>query len=616
MYTYSIHIGSLDYVSPLVDNDAKIVWEIENEVIYRKRLDGKFSLSRSDSPYLYDKIRAMGYCDTATLTVSNKNGVVIEGSFKKKDLTISSDKCSISIKFDRIDEYTELDTIMDKDVNILTMPILAFTAVSTNLPLIEHFNATGFAYSDSYWVGFGGEGWMGDGCSKPIIPYPEGSIPNSSLWIGMTSYQEEHQWTFQQNYYKFIEEVPGLGNKFEITSFYERQVIYVTRVGGEQSPTPSNTGDPCDKYGWVFDNYNQLTNQDIFARKTEISSFIVTPETASMNKSDVIMYSGIHTANCYSETYKYTRCRKLNNVIFQILPPSFAFKSEFFNSTVNPISGADLSNLLIAQKSDCIGTTSNPAIKGILTFKKLMDLLTNMFNVYWAIDSNGDFRIEHKFYWDNNESYFGYPNKIDNVGIDLTAIYPISLEGTAQYSFESNIPIREKFSFMESWRTDFIGTDIDYSNCIKVGASPEHPAPEITTDIDPYLMLAYASKEGFCMFHCNRESNSDESFNVTLDYGKITGQQLENAHLSWANLQDAYWKYGRYLPSGLMNSKETDFYVRPLKYQIPITFPYCVNNFNPQKSIRTDIGDGIIKTASFSLKTEFFTIELEYIDNN
>jgi hypothetical protein len=64
-----------------------------------------------------------------------------------------------------------------------------------------------------------------------------------------------------------------------------------------------------------------------------------------------------------------------------------------------------------------------------------------------------------------------------------------------------------------------------------------------------------------------------------------------------------------------MNNETQDFTVRPLKYQKEISFPYCYGLFDPQKLIKTNLGDGIVKSASFSFRTNFITVELEYIDN-
>ena len=69
------------------------------------------------------------------------------------------------------------------------------------------------------------------------------------------------------------------------------------------------------------------------------------------------------------------------------------------------------------------------------------------------------------------------------------------------------------------------------------------------------------------------------------------------------------------MPYGTINDKQTDFEIRPLKYQKSISFPYCVSEFNPKKLIKTNLGNGIVRSASFSFKTNFITVELEYIDN-
>ena len=117
------------------------------------------------------------------------------------------------------------------------------------------------------------------------------------------------------------------------------------------------------------------------------------------------------------------------------------------------------------------------------------------------------------------------------------------------------------------------------------------------------------------MFHCNSVLNTNASYTVLYDYGLISNYLKPNMHLSVANLQDSYWKYGRYLPNGLMNNVDTAFDVRPLKYQKSITFPYCFGEFNPNFLIKTNLGNGIVKSASFSFKTRWLTVELEYIDN-
>ena len=605
MYRYDIYIDPANYNANLIVNDGKIVWRKENNgVIFRKEIDGKFSLNRSGNELLFDKLMSLTFCENGTLNISDSTGVIATGNFGKKSLTISEDKCLIEIKFEKSDEYTGIYSILDKEVNILELPLSKYTAVSVDTSSdvqIEYNFAVDFIIGEYL-----------DVLNKI-------HNPTSAEWSGWNSDLEAAQWEFKSNVSSYpVTSDPYAIVYFSVLTTYARQVFYIDRIGTEQSETPGNTGTGCDSYGWVFDSYNAETNQDKFIRKVFVSNF--QSSTSLENGIYTHNYNGELSSDCYNATNSYTRCRKLNDVIKALIAPYFTdFESIFFKSNINPVSGKDLSNLLISQKSDCIGTTTDPAIKANTTLKDILLMLQNMFNVYWAIDDNGKFRIEHKKYWDNNGSYT-IQNEVD---IDLTLVYPTALIGSNEYSFEDNIPIREKFSFMESWRKDFIGVDIDYSECIKAGSTIEYNVPVVTTDISQYLLSAYASKDGFCLFHCLSETWNPtvyvwwagSSYKIIEEKGELSNLPYENAHLSWANLHENYWKYGRYLPYGKMNDKQTDFDVRPLKYQKAISFPYCVSEFNPKKLIKTQIGNGIVKSASFSLKTNFITVELEYIDN-
>ncbi len=601
MYRYEIYIDPVNYVANLIVNDGKIVWEKkDNGIIFRKRLDGKFSLNRTGNELLFDKLMSITFCESGMLSIYDSTGLIAQAGFSKKSLSISEDKCRIDIKFEKYDEYSNVYSILEKEVNMLEMPIGIKTAISSDIN-----STTQIEYNVILGLIIG----------QFVDVLNRIHNPTTEEWSGWNGELELAQWGFKSNVSSYpITTDPNEIVYVPVVTTYVRQIIYVERVGEEQSPTPTNTGSGCDTYSWVFDSYNADTNLDKFVRKVFVDNF--TSSTTLSNGIYTHSYLGELQSDCYSATNRYSRCRKLNDVIKELLLPYFTdFESIFFKTNINPISGKDLSNILISQKSDCIGTTTDPAIKANVTLKGILSMLQNMFDVYWAIDENGKFRIEHKKYWDNNGSY----TVANDVDIDLTVVYPIALIGTNEYSFEENIPIREKFTFMESWRTDFIGKDIDYSECIVSGETIEYSVPNVTTDISQYLLSAYASKEGFCLFHCFSENTGvvgeENSFKVIEEKGELSNIIYENAHLSWANLHEYYWKYDRYLPYGKMNDKQTDFEVRPLKYQKSISFPYCVSEFNPKKLIKTNLGNGIVRSASFSFKTNFITVELEYIDN-
>ena len=617
MFRYEIYIDPLNYVAVLNDSNAGIVWELDdNGVIFRKRLDGKFSFNRSGNEPLYDKLMSLTFCEECILTCYNDSGEVIQGSFRKKALTISEDKCLINLKFDRVDEYTCLDRIADKEFNILAtydgkpaMPI--YTAKLLYRETLEYVSGSGYAdlplnYESGYWKS---TGVIGD--DNYLYPYPQPTFFPEGV-------ADQGSWTFLSNTYTIQGAyVPG-NNNFFIETVWVREVKTIQRIGEEQTETPPNAGTSCDFYQWNFATTRTINGilYDVFARQLEDSG------VEEDFNTPFSPFTLTNVLNCNGAEYLFTRCRKLNDIITTIIYDCFpdGFESEFLKSTVNPISGKDLSNLMLSQKSDCIyskdpdtsvySEKTDPATKGIITFKNLMSYLQNEFQLYWAIDRDGKFRIEHKKYWRNNGSY----TESNTVGVDLTAIYPYSLYGTNEYTFESDIPIREKFSFMEAWNIDFTGMPIDYSQCVNTGSELAYSVDLITTDIDPNFLFTLASNDGFCMFHCNRIPETDNTYMVIAEVGLLSGNEYKNTHLSWANLHDAYWKYDRYLPSGIMNGKETEFDVRPLKYQIPISFPYCVADFDPQRLIRTYLGDGAVKTAKFSFKTNWITVELQYID--
>ena len=604
MFTYSIHITPFDYPVTLNDSGAKVVWEEdENGVIFRKRLDGNFTFNRTGNTTIYDKIMDLTYCEQGVLTCTDIEGNIVQGSFMKKDLTISEDKCFIGIKFDKFDEYECIDTIKDKQINILATfsgqpELMAYTATVQYNKTYEYIPCYGVANRVSTFDAISGWSGLAPAHDMPYDVFGD-CIAESLLW---RFYQNEY--TLSGGY------TPGGINTFNVTTLWVRETRLVARTGGTESSTPVVSIYECDDYAWQY--IGEVTLHGIvfdkFARQVDLDDFNDVGSPYALNSVFTIRAT-LTACNYISKDYDH--CRKLNEVIAMIIFDCFetgVFESDFFKNTTNPISGKDLTNILIAQKSDCIGITSDPARIGNIKFSSLMKYLNAMFNVYWAIDNNGDLRIEHKYYWDNNQSYSNYPTGSNTVDIDLPAIYPMCLYGTNEYTFENNIPIRETFKFMEAWSFDFIGRDIDYSACIKKGNNIDHSAAEFTTEVDPVALDTFASKEGFCLFHCDPDGI------VYQEEGMLSGTINSNMHLSWANLHYYYWKYDRYLPSGIMNGVETAFTVRPLKYQKQIVFPYCFGEFDPQRLIRTGLGDGIVKSAEFSFKTNWITVELKYKD--
>lgn len=278
---------------------------------------------------------------------------------------------------------------------------------------------------------------------------------------------------------------------------------------------------------------------------------------------------------------------------------------------VNYVTGAPtkVANIFMFKKSDVKRPTAtgNATIANV-TFEKLMNDLVNMFNLKWRFE-NGVFVVEHV-------SFFS-----KGAGFDLTSSkYSAWVKGKAKYSYDnSKIPQREEFTFMESSGADFVGLPIIYnSTCTASGSKDnieKHAVEIITTDVQ------------YCLSNPESDSNkvSDDGFVLMATYtngsvywviseSPILGGSTLNNSLSWAHLHRDYHKHYRPLRRGIMNGQQTEFLsVRPIKIGEPITIPLCcTDNFNPDNSIKTVLGNGVVDKATFSFKTEKLTLNLLY----
>lgn len=273
-----------------------------------------------------------------------------------------------------------------------------------------------------------------------------------------------------------------------------------------------------------------------------------------------------------------------------------------YSPGINYVTGATnkLNYLTIHQKSDVLNpTSSNPATKGMLTFEKMTKIWRELFNCFWFIDSSGRFRVEHLKYFNNTMAYDSTisPHAKFNIG---KRVYTYNKEQMPKY---------ERFGFSEVLYADFIGADIYYDS-ICVNQDPDGNVAErgtkdfLTTDLYAlFIDPASANKVGFVLM-CNDFDGSN--YVVSVDTGVISNSLIANVHLSWANLHDAYHRYGRILLVGYMNNVLTTFVTaKKNKLQKDIVLQLCCDDeFNPTMSyIPTELGNGIIESAEHNSST-------------
>lgn len=612
---YEITIGATSYIVDLVDNNAKIIWDkTDNGLMFKENLDGTFVLNRNGNETCYDAIKAMTHCDVAYLVLIDDLGlaIIITTVFGIRDIEYNDDRCSMTIK-SRYYDPNDIDGIITKDLNIINDFFPTYTVSNLGGSTFEFVEYT---RSDVP-------------CSDLSYLIPEqqwystygGYIPHIKIYNGSYEFGEYHDtWS----YHSQLQTHTGIdvyGDPlFHIATKWFREFRFISKVidPTHSNPPPQGTS----AYAFTFDSevvINGITyNKYVRAVDSMVRYSIMNDHT--VNNLGFIQW-GITSYYGYGSR-SVSRARKLNDILeyFATELNCTSLSSQFFKNASNPISGADLTHLMILQKSDAIyvsgSETSDPATVGMITFNELMEQLWAMFQVTWVIKNNILY-IEHIIYFKYNFSYL----QNTTVGIDLTTYYPTALIGSYQYKYDQNIPIREKFSFMEAWNIDFIGMDIDYTDCLKNGDTVEYNASLITTDLDPIYFDELASKDGFVLLHCESIDKVIEGIHYTEikvieERGKLTGMTAANTHLSWANLHDNYWVYNRYLYSGYMNGAVHNFYARKLKKQNAIEFPYCIKDFllKVNELVKTTMGDGEIENAEYNIKTGNVKVELVYKD--
>lgn len=223
-------------------------------------------------------------------------------------------------------------------------------------------------------------------------------------------------------------------------------------------------------------------------------------------------------------------------------------------------------NLFILQKSDAIDPdASNPAVKGEWSLREFFEFMAKAFQVFWDIDDDGAIRLEHWTYWT-------FP-----VGLDLTQYDQKDVVDQRSYRYLSEeIPERERASWVEALGEDFKGADIVYSGpCVgQERRVQEYRIERITTDLGFVVGSPdEIDKDGFVVLACRFQ---DPDYWVILDYGALSSSLATNAPMSWANLQDAFWRDNRFLGAAEMNEENEVFDVfRPNIEQATVWLRSC-----------------------------------------
>ena len=295
--------------------------------------------------------------------------------------------------------------------------------------------------------------------------------------------------------------------------------------------------------------------------------------------------------------FGYTHNRWLWDVIEYLAEqifPGVTVVSNFFTNTTDPVTlqPSKLLYLTIAQKSDIKRpTSSDPATEGPLSFDGLMEILRNMFNVFWTYDlTSNTLTIEHL-------SRF-----TATAGLDLTT-QEIAIKALTYRRETEDMPRLEKWSWMEEKSPDFKTYGIWYdSPAVDEERSEEYTVP-VTTEIE-YIQdeTDSISDDGFVMLANYLSGGTYYTYQAA---GIVNTVAKYNQPLSWSNLLMSYHRHGRILQDGYFDGILREFISAKKTILHEINAIVCpAHGYLPENYITTDLGEdyfsgfkGIVKKA-------------------
>lgn len=258
---------------------------------------------------------------------------------------------------------------------------------------------------------------------------------------------------------------------------------------------------------------------------------------------------------------------------------------------------ANLQQVLIFQKSDVTNAdATDDATVLELTLKEVLEALRDSLNVYWAIEDVGGtmtFRLEHL-------SYFDAAN-----GLDITALGGGKYTaGMNAFKIEQETPYYEEFGYQESYTEGFTNKRIEYPADCATAPEIDRSTRSMNADVPGLINNANAGTSGF-VFVCATEESAGV-YQINRYNNEVNGA------MQWRALHDNVWPFGRFRMDATSTASD-DFAVQTIikrKAQVPVTIPWCCEDFDPTELMQTGLGWGAVKDAEEDTLKATLTVNL------
>lgn len=304
----------------------------------------------------------------------------------------------------------------------------------------------------------------------------------------------------------------------------------------------------------------------------------------------------------------------LHEIDSSILFEATTFSSKFLFDITNPVSGDAQSVVhFITPKSNIkYPNYSQPDTKELITFGNI-DKLLRAANLWWWIDNQGNFKIEHISYFKNGRSY-DFLNPM--IGVDLTSF---TEPRTGKYwGYHTNnyrytkekLPEQFTFGWMDQVSDYFKGTPIIInSGFVEKGLIPDHTVEKFSSDIS--LAASFPdrfSDDGFFVLAAEFTGGIWDVAYTDIPFGALS-LSIQNGWWSFYYLHDKFWRHNLPAQDVTINGNDVTATTTKRGKEQELTFPAGVNP-DPTRLVASGIGNCEVDEMEINLVTRECKIKL------
>ena len=247
------------------------------------------------------------------------------------------------------------------------------------------------------------------------------------------------------------------------------------------------------------------------------------------------------------------------------------------------------------------------AQRGEISLKQILDMLRNVYNCYWFIDSDNRLRIEHIVYFKNGNSYTS-EKPTPSIDVTIKKNLPTGeswgfAQNTVEYETD-NCSARYEFKWGDKCTYPFVGEPVDVKDIYLDASRKESVGIEnFLADID-YIVSnpSGVSDDLFAVFEVNKLTKKVDILDVRLNDASPK-YKVQNPYLSMIVAERFYYPFDLSGWKAYAGKYELDVYkTKGIKKQT-LSCPLSLAEMRSIGIIRTEVGNGTIDKLEAEINT-------------